>query len=320
MAAAGPDVRALEIFAAVCELRSMTLAAERFGMTQPAVSHTVRQLEITLGCTLLERNRRPLKPTTAGYWLARTAQQVIHDIHHIAAGIRQVDQGVPLRLRIGLVESLSVPFVPALVQRQKLPVGYLSISAGLTRNLRSGLIDHNLDLIITNDPMDDVDGILRLPLLREPYVLVVPRSLALSQPAPQLNDLKRELPMIRWNAKSYIAADIERQLRRMRIDIERQFEFDSAVTILGMVASGLGWTVMTPLSIFEMKRLHGQVSMLPFPGPNFARRLDLFTRLGENDALAEQISETCRSILRERYLPEMLEAAPWLADKVWVCG
>jgi DNA-binding transcriptional LysR family regulator len=318
MSAASPEVRTLEIFAAVCELGSMTLAARRFEMTQPAVSHAIRQLETALGCVLIERRRRPLKPTTAGYWLARTAQQIIHDIHQITAGIRQFDQGGPLRLRLGLVESLSDPFVPALVKRQKPPVRYMSIAAGLARHLRAGLIEHDLDLIITNDPMDDVDGILQLPLLTEPYVLVVPRSFAPSPQNLQLDDLKRSLPLIRWSAQSHIGSDIERQLRRMRVHIERQFEFDSAGSILGMVSSGLGWGVMTPLSIFEVKRLSGRVWMLPFPGPSFTRRLNLVTRLGEIDGLAEQVAETCRHILRELYLPEMLEVAAWLADKVRV--
>jgi DNA-binding transcriptional LysR family regulator len=166
--------------------------------------------------------------------------------------------------------------------------------------------------------MDDVDGILQRPLLTEPYVLVVPRAFDLSQRGPQLDDLKREMPLIRWSAQSHIGTDIERQLRRMRVNIERQFEFDSAGSILGMVAAGLGWAVMTPLSIFEMKPLLSRVRILPFPGPNFSRRLDLVTRIGEIDALAEQIVDTSRRIMRKRYLPEMLEAAPWLSGKVLV--
>ncbi|WP_216074001.1 LysR substrate-binding domain-containing protein, partial [Acinetobacter baumannii] len=79
--------------------------------------------------------------------------------------------------------------------------------------------------------------------------------------------------LIRWAARSHIGADIERQLRRLRLDIPRQFEFDSARTILGMVAAGLGWAIMTPLSIFEMKPLLANVRLLPFPGPHFSRQL-----------------------------------------------
>jgi hypothetical protein len=53
--------------------------------------------------------------------------------------------------------------------------------------------------------------------------------------------LAKELPLIRWSAQSHIGAEIERQLRRMRVEIPRRFEFDSGSTILSMVAAGIGW-------------------------------------------------------------------------------
>jgi hypothetical protein len=58
----GFDLRALQVFATVCELRNMTLAAKRLGMTQPAVSYTIKQLEDVMGVKLIDRNRRPLSP------------------------------------------------------------------------------------------------------------------------------------------------------------------------------------------------------------------------------------------------------------------
>ena len=52
----GLDIRALEVFVAVCETRSMTLAASQLGMTQPAASYTIKRLEEVTGAALIDRH------------------------------------------------------------------------------------------------------------------------------------------------------------------------------------------------------------------------------------------------------------------------
>ena len=315
---AGLDLRTLEVFAAVCETRSMTLAARRLQMTQPNVSHAIKQLESAMGVALIDRQRRPLTATSAGHWLAGYATQILQEVQQIPIAIRHLDRGLALRLRIGLVDTLADPFVSVMVKRLHSSIHYLAISAGLASVLRRGLIEHSLDLIITNDPMDDVDGIVRHAVLTEPYVVVVPRALSIEAPNLDLGRLAKEVPLIRWSAQSHIGADIERQLRRMRVEIPRRFEFDAGSTILSMVASGIGWAVMTPLSIYEIKPMLSRLRMLTFPGPAFTRRLAPFARVGEIQTPAERIAIIARQILRDRYVPEMLKVAPWLAGAVKV--
>jgi len=312
----GFDLRALQVFVTACELSSMTAAAERLGMTQPAVSYTVRRLEKVMGMKLIDRSRRPLAPTASGEWLAEVAVQILSDARQLPMALRRFEQGSVLRLRIGLVDSLSDPFVSNMVRRLNPSIQYLSVSTGLSRIVRQGLADRSLDLIITNDPLEDVDGVVRHAILTEPYVVVLPRVLELGAAAVDLPSLGRRLPLIRWNPKSRIGPDIERQLRRMRLDIPRQFEFDSSTTMLSMVAAGLGWSIMTPLSIFEMRPLLEQIRIIPFPGPAFSRQLTLFARQGEFEAVAARIAEISRQVLNEQYIPEMLGAAPWLAGRV----
>jgi DNA-binding transcriptional LysR family regulator len=314
----GFDLHMLDVFATVCRLRSMTLAAQQLGLTQPAVSHAIKQLEAAIGVALLDRSHRPLTPTTGGYWLASVAVQILQDTQQIPTTLRQLDKGLALRLRIGIVDSLAVPFVPLMVKRLQPTIHYLSISSGLARNLRTGLEEHSLDLILTNESSPGLDGILRHSVLSEPYVLVVPRGTVVGPDTAGLAALAQALPFIRWNAQSNIGKDIEMQLRRMQADIPRRFEFDQPGTMLGMVAEGLGWAIMTPLSIFEMHPLLSRVQILPFPGPAFSRRLDLFARRGEIDTLARRIAEVSRGILRERYVPRIRRAAPWLAAEFLV--
>src|SRR5438046_4806316 len=71
------DTRQLAAFCAVVERKSFSQAAERLGVTQPAVSLQVRSLEKRLGRQLLDRSGRRVEPTEAGLALYRGAQRLL---------------------------------------------------------------------------------------------------------------------------------------------------------------------------------------------------------------------------------------------------
>src|SRR6266702_601106 len=71
------DTRQLAAFCAVVERRSFSLAAERLGVTQPAVSLQIRALEKRLGTQLLDRSGRRVEPTESGLRLYRNAQRML---------------------------------------------------------------------------------------------------------------------------------------------------------------------------------------------------------------------------------------------------
>src|SRR5438045_2285697 len=71
------DTRQLAAFCAVVERRSFSQAAERLGVTQPAVSLQVRALEKRLGTQLLDRSGRRVEPTESGTKLYKSAQRLL---------------------------------------------------------------------------------------------------------------------------------------------------------------------------------------------------------------------------------------------------
>src|ERR671928_216839 len=90
------DTRQLAAFCAVVEKKSFSQAAERLGVTQPAVSLQIRALENRLGVQLLDRSGRRVEPTEAGQRLYRNALRT--------AGMRSRD--FDARLELGLQESV----------------------------------------------------------------------------------------------------------------------------------------------------------------------------------------------------------------------
>src|SRR6266571_5126021 len=71
------DTRQLAAFCAVVERKSFSQAAERLGVTQPAVSLQIRSLEQRLGRKLLDRSGRRVEPTEAGLRLYASAQKLL---------------------------------------------------------------------------------------------------------------------------------------------------------------------------------------------------------------------------------------------------
>src|SRR6059058_1649620 len=87
------DTRQLQAFCEVVERKSFSLAAERLGVTQPAVSLKVRSLEKRLGTQLLDRSGRRVEPTEAGLRLYRGAQRLLQLEEELVADLAREATG-----------------------------------------------------------------------------------------------------------------------------------------------------------------------------------------------------------------------------------
>jgi DNA-binding transcriptional LysR family regulator len=87
------DTRQLAAFCAVVDRRSFSQAAQRLGVTQPAVSLQVRALEKRLGTKLLDRSGRRVEPTEAGWRLYRGAQRLLALEEQIESDVAAVVEG-----------------------------------------------------------------------------------------------------------------------------------------------------------------------------------------------------------------------------------
>jgi DNA-binding transcriptional LysR family regulator len=308
------DFRLLGIFAAVAEVGSMSAAATRLQLSQPAVSQAIARLEEALGCAVLDRARRPLRLTEEGQVALRAAQELVQGIAALPERIRALRQ-LPLRLRLGVVDSLTFPFLPTLCIELGRDVEFLSVSSGLVQTLRDGLRHGALDFVISNDAMEDLDRLTRHEILNEPYILAVPSSLR--DPASlSLESLARSLPLMRWGARSLLARDVEVQLRRLRLAVPQKFDLESAGALLGMVAAGLGWAVVTPLAVLQAANLGSRVTLLPFPGPTFSRTITLVAPRHEDSELPQRIANASRRVVRRLAAEGAFRAMPFAEIRV----
>src|SRR3954469_25272009 len=209
------DLNSLKVFLAVSTCGNMTTAARRLGLTQSAVSQSIRQLEDNLGSVLLDRAQRPLKLTAAGTILQRHATPLVEDAATLATVVRQAGASKVHDLRIGIVDSFASTVGPSLIRSLLAQTERLSFRSGLAHDQSEGLLSRNLDLIISSDTMDDVDGLDRHLILTEPFVLLLPDKLGAATAALDLKALAAGHSLIRFSARSQIGAQIERHLRRL---------------------------------------------------------------------------------------------------------
>jgi len=99
-----PDLIELELLDSIAELGSLGRAAARHGMSQPAVSQRMTQLERKLAVTLLQRSRAGTSLTPAGERIAVPARRVLREAHALMAGVAAVvaEEGGHLRVAASL--------------------------------------------------------------------------------------------------------------------------------------------------------------------------------------------------------------------------
>ncbi len=310
------DLRVLEIFLALCETRTMVAAARRLGLTQPAISQVIADLENRVGVTLFDRLIRPLALTPSGLVLRDRAAFLLSEARQIGPLLRQGSDTRLLLVRIGLVDSLQRAALPALAADLAGRATQAVFHSGLTASHSTALLTRQIDLSLGVDDLADIQGLERWPLIEEPYMLLCPAGLPPPESVEQMGELASRLRFIRYTSRSGTGADIERHLRRLRLELPPGLEFDTPYGVSEAVAMGQGWGISTPLCLHEATLEPGRVACHRLPGPGLRRQLTLIARARELGSVPRDIAQGVRRALAQGCLPRMLDGTPWLEGQI----
>jgi DNA-binding transcriptional LysR family regulator len=306
------DMQALRVFVATAEDCNMSKAAERLGISQPAVSQSIRLLEENFGAPLLNRSARPLTLTPAGIALLNRGRVLLEEALNLRGAVIEASQGIKPSLRIGLVDSFASTCGTPLVQQLLRTTTQLSVRTGLTPNLGEALARRELDLVISSRSLD-LDGMANHALMSERFLAIAPKSSAPVSSAADLAALARALPIVRFNQQSHLGEQVERALRRMRLSLPRRLEVDTADTLTSMVAGGIGWAITTPLCLLQGSRSASSVRHHVVTELTAERTVYLHARRGEYGSLAQDTFEVARLILEGQTLRELKAINPVLS-------
>ena len=233
-----------EVFLKIVETKSLTRTAAFFGCTQSAVSQLVRALETDLGVTLLARSKSGVRLTAEGEYLLPCMRQiVVGERNVLERGLELQNMNASL-IRIGIFTSLSCQWLPPHLKsfREKYPNINFELLQGdvvqICEWLRNGLVD----IGFTTKP--EGDEFMFRELLADRMYVVLPANHRLAGRSVKLEDLREETFVLLESGYSQI---VEKMFADAGIRPKRQYTVKDDYTVMSMVESGLGVTLLPEL-------------------------------------------------------------------------
>jgi DNA-binding transcriptional LysR family regulator len=245
------DTRQLAAFCAVVEKKSFSQAAERLGVTQPAVSLQIRALEKRLGVQLVDRSGRRVEPTEAGQRLYRNAQRVLAAEEQL---LDELVEGERISGRLELGASTGpggsvVPIVLAELARAH-PDLSIALTVADTYRIVELVADRALELGVVGFARRHRSVVFE-PLFRDEVVLACPPGHRFAGKTVSLEQLHEET-LILMQEGAGVREAIEDELREAGVrlrDFDVRLELGLQESVRTAVEAGFGVTFISRSAI-----------------------------------------------------------------------
>jgi LysR family transcriptional regulator for metE and metH len=188
------EVRHLKLVQAVTAHGSLTRAGTELHLTQSALSHQLRDIELRLGSSLFLRVGKRMVLTPAGEQLLQSANDVLAMIERTEETIRRLAGAGGGVLRVSTECYTCYHWLPSLLKayRRAHPRVEIQVVADATQHPLPYLLDGRLDVAIVSDPVRDRRLVARRLFDTEMVVIVEPRHPLATQPYVRAEDFARE--------------------------------------------------------------------------------------------------------------------------------
>lgn len=227
------------------ELGSLTKAADALGYTQSGITYILNSLEEQMGLTLLKRDRSGVQLTSDGLEILPYIEELCeswHRIHEKTDQLHGMDSG---QVRIGTFTSVSTHWLPEIIRtfRDEYPNITFELVHGDYSQIEELLLHGKIDVGFTQLPVNG--GLKYVYLKADELMAVLPEGHALeTRDCLTLDELLPE-PFIMY--KENTLGGIRMMLNAYRVKPNTQFVAEDDNTIMSMVESGLGVTVLSDL-------------------------------------------------------------------------
>jgi DNA-binding transcriptional LysR family regulator len=267
------ELKQIQYFIALFEDGSVTRAARRLNIVQPALSMQISKLEAELRQQLFERGPHGMTPTDAARQMYRLYVPIMRDIERAREQLSRRDLIVTGRVSLGMVASEAESVLPeSLAAFNALyPQVEVSVADGFSAQLIDAVQAGKLDAAIINRPR----GRLSLdvhPLLDEEMVLVTSAAHGPTLPdtisVPTLTQLELVLPTRRNGLRGVLDA----ALLNADVIIKPKFEIDLLNTIVQFVEQSSIATIL-PRVVVQRKVDEGTLRAFPITSPSIVRHI-----------------------------------------------
>jgi DNA-binding transcriptional LysR family regulator len=283
------DTRQLHAFCEVVERKSFSLAAERLGVTQPAVSLQVRALEKRLGTQLLDRSGRRVEPTEAGLRLYRGAQRLLALEVEITKDLAEEATGA----LAGTFEIGASTGPGGVVLSQLLcqfadvhPELHIALSVFDTQTVVDRVADRTLEVgVVGAAPRHR--GVEYEPFFSDNVILACPPGHAFAGRTVTLDELRGETLIVMQEGAG-VRQMIEDELRRVGTrlrDLDVRLELGLQESVTSAVRGGYGVTFISRSSV-ENDLAAGTLVEARLAGLELEREIHLVRASGRSETRA----------------------------------
>ena len=290
------DLRQLRTFVHVAELGSLSKAADRLRIAQPALSRQVRMLEDELKVPLFSRHGRGMVLTSSGEVLLARAVAVLRDLEAARADVAAEQGTVRGRVVLGAPPTVGDALSARLVERflNLHPDVFIRIVSAFSGYLLDWLQRGEIDLAVVYEP--EVRQNLRIePLFAETLFLVGgPDAMpSRKRQVPFAKVLERRLVLP--GPQHGLRKIVERAAQKVDRTLDIVVEADSLQTMKDLVERGTGWTIL-PLGSVHREISQGRLTAAQITAPQLTRTLVIAEALGRQTSRAARLfHETLRA-------------------------
>jgi len=298
-------LRRIHYFVTLYQEGSVTRAARRLNVVQPALSMQIRRLESQFKAKLFERTSHGVEPTAIGRNFYRMCLQILDSVHGAEHYLRESSGKVSGELTIGLMPSLAASVLaPVLLQyNDRYPDVRLHVLEGYSGTLTEWLMTGALDFAVVNKEAP-LSGVAYAPLFQDSLVVVTSRQMLRridgTFPAKRLPELKLVLPSRRQGMRRLLDA----VLREANVAIEPQIELDSLGATLDLVRQS-DWATILPITAAERAVAAKQVRALTIVEPKISREVIVAYHAKRRSGAAEKFMVE----LLQRHLQQLLASS-----------
>ncbi len=271
------DLTLIRSFLAVAETGAITEAAERIGITQPALSRRLQQFEEHLGVPLLVRGRKGASLTEIGRLVQSEAQGIVARYEHMQEMVssHQRLEGGTVRIGGGATAvSYMLPEAIAAFQSAHPQVRFQMREAG-SSEIADDVVAGHLELGVVTLPVRDRE-LQVTPLTTDRIVLVARHDHSLAQRRRVRSSDLADQAFVAFEAGSAVRQIIDGKLRDAGVEVNVVMELRSIPAILRMVATTGNLAFVSQLGMDQQ----GGVVAVPVQGLRIERRLAVIARRG----------------------------------------
>lgn len=310
------DLRAIQIFLAVAEGKSVKKASEKLKISSPAISQALRQLEEDLGTELFCRDVRPLRLTASGRKLQTEGINLLEAARSLRNKICS-NQYVFQSLRLGIGESATATIGPYLLALLRDKVSEISMESLLTAPLVERLLKDEIDVLISVDPMLNDDRWARREIYRESFLVLSKDRIGNPCTIEDLRRLSITRPYISYGAGSQDRIVCNRYLRSLNIRPLETVTASSSYVITGLVHELNGWALLTPTNALSGKTFLDNLQWAPLPeGKQLLRCTWVVGDRFSREQLVDLVGKLAQEALRDKFAPHIKNFAPGLSNYI----